>query len=76
MKKGDFLPIYDIQGHQAKIGDTVRFVAETKVMEKEIIWDEEHLCVSFGNLSFERIRNSGYFQSSTSGKKYLDFEIL
>ena len=70
------ISLKDMDGKTLKIGDTIRFFWEDKEMVKKVTWNEEFLSVMIGNLTYQTIRDSGYYQSQIQGKAYFDFEII
>ena len=78
MKVGILLPLFDLNGKQAKIGDRIRYsTTDGKIVDNfHFNWDEKNLCVCIGIFPFFKILESAFIQSVRPGKGNFDFEII
>lgn len=76
-KYGQRTGLFDMNSREALIGDRVFFYnTEGERKEHIISWDDLNKCLTFGNMPYLTIMESGFYQSSINGKKHLDFWII
>jgi len=69
---GCFIGLYDINGKKIYTKDIVKFFnTEGEEYVKEISWSDKYLCYCIGNMSYQTIFDSPYFQPSQ-----VKFEVI